>query len=280
MGEEKSPGGQPGDQGPGSPQETHHSIQQEPNEAEQTPEELRKSKRRRRRNLGIVLVCVVLALFLIYHFSRSTSGGAAGGKAGAQAPAAITVGQSRSGDINIYVTALGTVTPIYTVTVYSQITGRVMSVHYREGQMVRKGDRADRHRPAPLSGDADAGAREIWSTIKGVLAQARMDYQRYKDAYARNAIAKQQLDDQEQLVTQTEGTVKADRGNGGLRPGATGVLPYRRSHQRPGWAASGGPGEHHFFGQQFDAGGDYAGAADHGGVQRRRRTICRRFRRS
>ena len=57
-----------------------------------------------------------------------------------QQGAAITAGQSKTGDINIYVNALGTVTPIYTVTVYSQITGKVMAVHYTEGQIVQKGD--------------------------------------------------------------------------------------------------------------------------------------------
>ena len=52
--------------------------------------------------------------------------------------------------MNIYVDALGTVTPTYTVTVYSQITGRVVSVHYNEGQMVKQGRSAGRHRSAPL----------------------------------------------------------------------------------------------------------------------------------
>ena len=47
---------------------------------------------------------------------------------------------------------------------------------------------------------------------QGVLAQARMDLERYQAAYAKNAIAKQQLDDQEQAVVQDEGTVKADQG--------------------------------------------------------------------
>ena len=127
------------------------------------------------------------------------------------APAAITADQSKTGDINIYVNSLGTVTPTYTVTAYSQITGQVMAVHYREGQMVRKG--------APL---LDIDPRPYQATVtqaegtlqhdQGVLAQARIDLDRYKAAYAKNAIAKQQLDDQEQAVVQSEGTVKADRG--------------------------------------------------------------------
>src|SRR5690348_10217156 len=73
-----------------------------------------------RRRWVIVAVVVVLGLFLLHHFTRSPPK-AAGGR-GQQGNASITVSESRSGDMGIYVQALGTVTPIYTVTVYSQIT--------------------------------------------------------------------------------------------------------------------------------------------------------------
>jgi membrane fusion protein, multidrug efflux system len=214
MSEEKNPGGQPGDEGPGSPPQAHHSTQPEPNEPAHTPEEMQRIKRRRRRSMWIVAAFVVFALFLIYHFSRSgSSGGGATGAGGlpAQAPAAITVGQSKIGDMNIYVNALGTVTPTYTVTVYSQITGRVMAVHYRESQIMRKGDPLIDIDPRP----SQATLTQAEGTLErdqGILAQARIDLERYKQAYAKNAIAKQQLDDQEQAVVQDEGTVKADQG--------------------------------------------------------------------
>jgi multidrug efflux system membrane fusion protein len=113
--------------------------------------------------------------------------------------------------MGIYVNALGTVTPTYTVTVYSQITGRVMEVHYREGQMVRKGESLIDIDPRPYQ----ATLQQAQGTLQhdeGLLAQARMDLQRYQEAYARNAIAKQQLDDQLQTVVQYEGNVKADHG--------------------------------------------------------------------
>ncbi len=214
MSEDRNPGGQPGDEGPGSPQQTHHSTQTELQEPARTPEELQHLKQRRRRSMWIVAAFVAFALFLIYHFSRSTS--SSGGPSGAggrptQAPAAITVGQSKTGDMNIYVTALGTVTPTYTVTVYSQITGRVMAVHYRESQMVRKGDPLIDIDPRPYQATLTQ-AEGILERDQGVLAQARIDLERYKQAYARNAIAKQQLDDQEQAVVQDEGAVKADQG--------------------------------------------------------------------
>jgi membrane fusion protein, multidrug efflux system len=153
---------------------------------------------------------LLIGLFLLHHFTQGPAK-AAGGR-GQQGNPTIIAEQSRKGDIGIYVRALGTVTPTYTVTVYSQITGRVVDVHYREGQMVTKGQSL-----------IDIDARPYEATLtqaegtlqhdKGLLAQARIDLQRYKDAYARNAIARQQLDDQEQTVVQYEGTVKSDEGS-------------------------------------------------------------------
>jgi len=223
MNEEKLPGGQPGGEDPGTPYDAQHSEPLEPSQPTHSPiyrgedsEELR--RRRRHRNIFIiVLLLVVLGLaFIYFHSKPSTSGtsptGAAGAKgSSAPAAAAITVGQSKTGDINNYVTAIGTVTPTYTVTVYSQITGQVMAVHYREGQMVRKGDPLIDIDPRPYQANL-LQAQGNLEHDQGVLAEARMDLQRYKDALARNAIAKQQYEDQEQLVVQTEGTVKADQG--------------------------------------------------------------------
>src|ERR1700727_3078638 len=91
-----------------------------------------------RRRWVLVVALLIIALFLLHHFTKGPPP-AAGGR-NQQGNATITVGQSRTGDIGIYVNALGTVTPTYTVTVFSQITGRVMDVHYKEGQMVRKGE--------------------------------------------------------------------------------------------------------------------------------------------
>ncbi len=147
--------------------------------------------------------------------SAAAGGGgkSAGGRGGAaaQGPAAITVGQTKTGDINVYVDALGTVTPTYTVTVYSQITGRVMAVNYHEGQIVRKGQSLVEVDPRPY----EATLTQAEGTLvhdQGLLAEARIDLKRYQDAFARNAIARQQLEDQVQVVKQYEGTVTADQG--------------------------------------------------------------------
>ena len=162
-----------------------------------------------RRRWIIVAAIVVLGLFLLHHFTKAPPK-AAGGR-GQQVNAAITVGESKTGDMGIYVQALGTVTPIYTVTVYSQITGRVMEVHFHEGQMVHKGQPLIDIDPRPY----EATLKQAQGSLQhdeGLLAQAKMDLQRYQDAYAKNAIAKQQMDDQAHVVVQYEGTVKADQG--------------------------------------------------------------------
>jgi len=158
----------------------------------------------------LALLVIVLLIVRLTHKPAAAAGGGGHGR-GQQGPAAITVGESHTGDINIYDDALGTVTPVYTVTLYSQITGLVTAVHYREGQIVHKGEPLVDIDPRPYEATL-VQAQGTLQRDQGVLAQARIDLDRYRAAYARNAIAKQQLDDQEQVVIQDEGTVQTDQG--------------------------------------------------------------------
>lgn len=160
---------------------------------------------------GVLLLLAIVLFFLFSGKSNSTASKKGGATGRGQQGAAITVGQSKTGDMNIFVDALGTVTPTYTVTVYSQITGRVVSVYYKEGQMVKQGDPLVDIDPRPY----EATLTQAEGTLEhdqGLLAQARMDLARYQAAWERNAIARQQVDDQAALVVQYEGTVKADQG--------------------------------------------------------------------
>ncbi len=162
----------------------------------------------------ILIVVIVLVALLVYYLTspKTPEGAPPGGGRGQNGPAAITVGKSATGNINMYVDALGTVTPVATITLYSQITGVVQSVHYREGQIVRKGDPLVDVDPRPY----EATLVQAEGTLirdEGLLAEARMDLARYQAAWARNAIQKQQLDDQEKVVVQDEGSVKADQGS-------------------------------------------------------------------
>jgi multidrug efflux system membrane fusion protein len=87
----------------------------------------------------------------------------------------------------------------------------VTAVNYTEGQMVRKGDSLIEIDPRPYLATV-LQAQGALERDTNLLAQAKMDLERYRTAWARNAIQKQTLDDQEKLVPQLEGTVKSDQG--------------------------------------------------------------------
>jgi multidrug efflux system membrane fusion protein len=154
----------------------------------------------------LALLIVVLAVVLFWRHEEGAK------KVAPAAPKInITTATATKGDIGVYLDAIGTVTPVYTDSITSQVNGPLMAVHYKEGQLVTKGD--------PL---VDIDSRPYRATLlqaqgalerdESVLAQAQMDLERYRGAWARNAIAKQILDDQEKLVLQAEGTVKNDQG--------------------------------------------------------------------
>ncbi len=154
----------------------------------------------------LLLLAVVLAVVLIWRHHE-----AANKPKPAPPKITITSATAKTGDIGVYLDSIGTVTPVYTDSITSQVTGSVVAVHFKEGQLVSKGD--------PL---IDIDSRPYRATLlqaqgtlerdENVLAQARMDLERYREAWSRNAIAKQQMDDQEKIVLQDEGTVKNDQG--------------------------------------------------------------------
>ncbi len=111
----------------------------------------------------------------------------------------------------VHIDALGTVTPISTVNIFSQVTGQVIAVHYREGQLVQKGDPLIDIDPRPFQAQLQQ-AEGLLDHDRGVLNQAEIDLARYREAFTEHAVAKQILDDQEQAVVQDQGTVKFDVG--------------------------------------------------------------------
>jgi multidrug efflux system membrane fusion protein len=125
---------------------------------------------------------------------------------------AVTTATAKKGNIGVYLEAIGTVTPVYTSSITAQVNGLVTAVHYVEGQIVHKGDPLIDIDPRPFQAQVLQAEGTLLRDIN-VLAQAKMDLERYRAAWARNAIPKQQLDDQEKLVLQDEGQVKSDQGN-------------------------------------------------------------------
>jgi len=165
----------------------------------------------------IILLVFFAAGFFIVLRSHPVSqneqgGGGRGGRRGSAGGAVpITTVTAQKGNIGVYVDAIGTVTPVYTSSITSQVSGIVTEVHYTEGQLVKKGDPLLEIDPRPYAATLQQ-AQGILERDQGILAQAQMDLERYKAAWARNAIQKQTLDDQEKLVAQVQGTVHNDQG--------------------------------------------------------------------
>jgi multidrug efflux system membrane fusion protein len=157
--------------------------------------------------IGIVLLlALVLAIWLLWSHHEAAK------KVAPAAPKiSITAATATKGDIGVYLEAIGTVTPVYTASITSQVNGPVVAVHFKEGQLVSKGDPLVDIDPRPYQATL-LQAQGVLERDQNLLAQAQMDLERYRTAWARNAIAKQILDDQEKLVLQEEGTVKNDQG--------------------------------------------------------------------
>jgi multidrug efflux system membrane fusion protein len=162
----------------------------------------------------IVWACLLLLFALAFYWvmhHHETAAPASANRRGAGGVVPVVPATVRQGDIGVYQEAIGTVTPIFTSSITAQITGVITDVHYREGQLVAKGQ--------PLididSRQYRANLLQAQGTLQkdqGVLAQAQMDLDRYQQAWARNAIPRQQYEDQQKIVQQDEGTVKQDEG--------------------------------------------------------------------
>lgn len=167
-----------------------------------------------------MVVLAVAAVIVVggYYLARSTTPAqTGGGRFGRGAPSgpggpAMPVGTAvaAAGDINITLNALGTVTPLRNVTVSAQISGQLLEVKFKEGQMVMQGDVLAEIDPRPYQA-ALMQAEGALARDQALLANSKIDLERYQTLFQQDSIAKQQLDSQASLVHQYEGTVKADQ---------------------------------------------------------------------
>ena len=167
--------------------------------------------------LLVLALLALIALLIVRHFQQpaappgAAGRGGGGGGGGQNGPVPVSVATAAYGDIQLRIPALGTVTPLATVTVRTQISGILQKIAFTEGQLVRQGEVIAQIDPRPY----EAVVQQMQGNLRrdqALLADARLDLTRYEGLVKEDSIAVQQLDTQRALVDQYVGTTEADEG--------------------------------------------------------------------
>lgn len=159
----------------------------------------------------MTVIAVGLMIGLLVHLRHKQESAAGLARNGQNGPVAVSVATAASGDIQLRIPALGTVTPLATVIVRAQVSGVLQKILYTEGQTVHRGDSLAQIDPRPY----EAALQQMQGNLRrdqALLADAKLDLKRYEGLVKEDSIAEQQLDTQRALVDQYSGSVEADQG--------------------------------------------------------------------
>jgi multidrug efflux system membrane fusion protein len=182
-------------------------------------------KKPRKRGLVWVVLMLGVVGFAVYAVWRagqpnlvpvSPNAGGGRGKAGkgggAFGPTPVVVYKAKKVNVPVYLTGLGNVSAFYTDVVKSRVDGQLMEIFFKEGDNVKEGQVLAQIDPRPYEVQLQQAQGQL-ARDSAILADARLDLERYKTLLAQDAIPKQQLDTQTAAVGQAEGNVKTDQAN-------------------------------------------------------------------
>jgi multidrug efflux system membrane fusion protein len=159
-----------------------------------------------------IVIGLLLLILLIWAIRPSSTESTRPGRFGLGGPMPVGVAKAVSGDIDITINALGTVTPLATVTVRPQVNGNIQSINFQEGQMVKAGDVLAVIDPRPYIATLDL-ARGTLAKDVATLQNAKIDLQRYATLWAQKAVSQQIYATQIATVRQDEGVITSDKAN-------------------------------------------------------------------
>jgi multidrug efflux system membrane fusion protein len=160
--------------------------------------------------IGLGLVIVAGAGWYISQTGTTSAPRQAAGRFGAGAPIPVGIAGATKGEVPVVIRALGTVAPLHTVNVKTQITGQLLKVDFKEGQMVKQGDLLALVDPRPYDVALQQAVGQQ-QRDEALLKNAQTDLERYRKLVAQESIARQQLDTQQSLVRQYEAALVIDQ---------------------------------------------------------------------
>lgn len=161
---------------------------------------------------GAVLVAAAIAgVAFSYRYHAAQQDSAAAKRDAKSRPLPVLVAKAVQQDMNVYIDALGTVTPRNAVTVKARIDGQLMNVYFREGQLVKAGELLAEIDPRPFEVQLAQASGQL-AKDKAALENAQVDLGRYRTLLEQDSIARQQVDTQEALVRQSRAAIAVDQG--------------------------------------------------------------------
>lgn len=170
--------------------------------------------------IGLIVVLIAGGVYYRLHSQNAAGPAQAGGRrggppagmAGAGGPATpVTAVEAKAGDLPVFLSGLGTVTPTHSVTVHTRVDGQLMKVHFKEGDLVKAGQLLAEIDPRPFQVQVTQMEGQL-ARDQALLRNSQLDLARYETLLKQDSIATQTVDTQRALVKQYEGTVKSDQG--------------------------------------------------------------------